>query len=67
MKTTTVDLLQNLFLIKSKIMHLIWHGDYDNENKTYLAFESMKVFGLMESFLWTESKSYLKIRKTLNE
>ena len=65
METATIESLQNLFLIKPKIVHLSCHGDYDNENKTYLAFESKKVFGMMEKLSMNRIKKLFENQKNL--
>jgi len=45
----TVDSLNNLLLIRPKILHLSCHGDYDKQNETFfLAFESKKEIGLLD-------------------
>ena len=64
-ETATVDSLQKVLLCKPKIVHLSCHGDYDNENKTYLAFESKKVFGMMEKLSMNRIKKLFENQKNL--
>ena len=57
METATIDSLQNIFMIKPKIVHLSCHGDFDNKANTYyLAFESKKSLGMMEKLTMNRLK-----------
>lgn len=61
METATIDSLQNLFMIKPKIIHLSCHGDYDNKASTYyLAFESKKILGMMEKLSMNRLKKFFE-------
>ena len=63
METATVEALQNLFLIKPKIVLLSCHGDYDKEDKTYfLAFESKNI-GVMEKLDMNRIKILFETQK----
>ena len=65
-ETATIDSLQNLFMIKPKVVHLSCHGDYDNKAKTYyLAFESKKVLGMMEKLTMNRLKKLFENQKNL--
>ena len=63
METATVEALQNLFLIKPKIVHLSCHGDYDRKEETYyLAFESKNI-GMMEKLDMSRIKILFETQK----
>lgn len=65
-ETATIDSLQDLFMIKPKIVHLSCHGDFDNKANTYyLAFESKKKLGMMEKLTMSRLKKLFENQKNL--
>ena len=58
MDSATIDSLQNLLMIKPKVVHLSCHGEFDRvEDTYYLAFESKKVMGMMEKLSMSRLKT----------